>query len=117
MNAVSAAAIPAGSSRPEYKVDAVYFETRTIEPVVEHLIFALEGVCSALDAEQLSFEDEDQLNRIANLSCAARILARQLHDRMTSKPPTRRQLDATRKAAANWSPIRKGSNDGPAASD
>jgi hypothetical protein len=82
---------PASPQRPS-KAQAVYFSCPDDEPPVSQLIFALEGVCSTLDADaQDGFNDFDHMCRIGNLATAARILASQLLNRMTAAPPPRRR--------------------------
>jgi hypothetical protein len=85
----------------------VYFEHPEGEPSILSLLQALEGVCSALDAEQITFDDHEQMERIGGLSTAASILARQLSGRWTSKPLTKKQLEAARKHQADWAKLKQ----------
>lgn len=99
-------ALAATLSAPEpAPVAAVYFEDRKDQPSIFDLVNALDGVCSALDAEQINFNDHDQLERISMLSTAARVLARQLNQRWADKPLTKKQLGAAREAQIAWAKL------------
>ncbi len=85
------------------KVEAVYFETSEGQSSIFELVNGLEGVCTALDNMHPTVGDGDALEHIAQLSCAARALSSQLNRRWYGrKPPTRRQLEAVRKASSDW---------------
>jgi hypothetical protein len=90
------------------KVEPIYFETDEGQPSIYELVNGLDGVCSALDRMQPAVGDADDLQHIAQLSCAASILARQLSDRWYgSKPPSRRQIEAARKASDDFGRLRE----------
>ena len=68
-----------------------YFDQAEGQPAVDRVIFALKGVCDAMNREQQHCGDFEQMNRIANLATAAAILADQLHDRLTFGPHPRQR--------------------------
>lgn len=85
------------------KVAPVYFRTDPAQPSILDVVNALDGVCSTMDANTPNFNDHDELNRMCNLATAARILSGQLVSRWEGgKPPTRRQIEAARKASDDW---------------
>lgn len=57
-NNVTAMATRPASPKPR-PVELAYFEALDGQPRVSELILALDGVCSALDAEQISFDDHE----------------------------------------------------------
>jgi hypothetical protein len=85
-------------------VEAAYFERPQGSPPVLDLIIALDGVCSALNAEQINFEDHDQIERIGGMGTAAHILASQLWHRYyaQTKPLSKRTLEKRRRQQAEW---------------
>jgi hypothetical protein len=94
------------SIRP--KIEPVYFESVPDDPSIFSLVNALEGVCTALDRMQPMVGDPDDLDHIAQLSCAAQVLASQLRHRWYGgTPPTKRQLTEARKAQQEWAAARE----------
>ncbi len=93
-------AIDNSTSQP--KPEVCYFDAPAHAPRIDTLILALDGVCQSLYAWDGSTDDDEEVNRIANLSAAAAILSRELMMRKSSKPITKRQLEEGRKARAEW---------------
>jgi hypothetical protein len=85
-------------------VVAEYFERPEGSPSVLDYLIALDGVCSALNAEQINFEDHDQIERIGGMGTAAHILASQLWHRYyaQTKPLSKRTLEKRRRQQAEW---------------
>jgi len=61
----------------------VEFTGLTGDPHPEAVLHALAGVCAALDQQQPTVGDHDDLNLMGGLACAAAILSRHLIGRLT----------------------------------
>lgn len=95
------------NSTSDRKPEVCYFDSPEFAPRIDVLILALDGVCQSLYAWDGSTNDDEEVNRIANLGAAAWVLSRQLAMRQTSKPSTRRQIERARKVQAEWREARE----------